>query len=103
MVKSNGRTIILMIDEIDYIEAASNYLRVRAGKSAHLIRERLSQLEARLDPEKFARIHRSTIVNIERIKEMHPLFNGDQVLILHDGTQLMMSRSYREKLLSLLE
>jgi two-component system LytT family response regulator len=103
MVKSHGHTIIIMTDEIDYIEAASNYLRVRAGKSAYLIRDRLSQLEARLDPEKFARIHRSTIVNIERIKEMHPLFNGDQVLLLHDSTKLIMSRRYREKLLSLLE
>ena len=103
IVKSSGRTIILTADEIDYVEAAGNYLRLRAGKAAHFIRDRLGQLEKKLDPEKFARIHRSTIVNIERIKEMHPLFNGDQMVILHDGTKLTMSRRYRDKLLSLLE
>lgn len=103
LVKSAGRTIFLAIDEIDYIETAGNYLRLKSGKEAHLIRERLSHLQTRLDPEKFARIHRSTIVNIERIKEMYPLFNGDQMIILHDGTQLTMSRNYRDKLLSMVE
>lgn len=103
LVKSGGHTIFLAIDEIDYIETAGNYLRLKSGKESHLIRERLSHLQNRLDPEKFARIHRSTIVNIERIKEMYPLFNGDQMIILRDGTQLTMSRNYRDKLLSLIE
>jgi two-component system LytT family response regulator len=103
MVKSAGRTVFLTIDEIDYVETAGNYLRLKSGKESHLIRERLSYLQNRLNPEKFVRIHRSTIVNIERIKEMYPLFNGDQMIILHDGTQLTMSRNYREKLLALIE
>jgi two-component system, LytTR family, response regulator len=102
-VKSAGRTVILATDEIDYVESAGNYLRLKVGKDAHLIRESLSRLEEKLDPEKFVRIHRSTIVNVDRIKEMHPLFNGDQVITLHDGTRLTMSRTYREKLFSLLE
>lgn len=101
-IKSSGRTVLLATDEIDYVEGAGNYLRLKAGKKMHLIRDRLSRVEERLDPEKFVRIHRSTIVNVERIKELRPLFNGDQALTLHDGTRLTMSRSYREKLLSLL-
>lgn len=101
-VKSLGRTLILPAEEIDYIETAGNYLRLQAGKSSYLIRESLSAFEAQLDPEVFARIHRSTIVNLERIREMHPLFNGDQTIILRDGTKLTMSRSYRDRLLSLL-
>ena len=103
VVKASGRTMVLLTAEIDYIEAAGNYLRIRIGKSEYLIRDRLSSLESKLDPEKFTRIHRSTIVNVERIKEMHPLFNGDQMLILDKGSQLTMSRNYRDKLLSLLE
>lgn len=102
-VKTTGRTIFLLTDEIDWIESAGNYLKLHAGRDSHLIRERMSQLEMRLDPEKFVRIHRSTLVNIDRIKEMQPLFNGDQLITLRDGKQLTMSRSYRDKLLALLE
>jgi two-component system LytT family response regulator len=68
-----------------------------------MIRERMSQLEAKLDPLKFVRIHRTTIVNVDRIKEMNPLFNGDQLITLRDGRQLTMSRTYRDNLRSLLE
>lgn len=103
VVKSAGRTMILPIDSVDYIQAAGNYLQLHMGKTSHLIRERLSHFETKVDPDKFIRIHRSTIVNIERIKEMHPLFNGDQTVVLHDGTRLTMSRSYRERLLEILE
>jgi|SRR5947209_3528827 len=102
-VKTAGRTVILATDEIDWIGTAGNYLRLHAGRETHLIRDRMSQLESRLDPKQFARVHRSIIVNVDRVKEMHPLFNGDQVLILRDGTQLTMSRTYRDKLLTLLE
>jgi two-component system LytT family response regulator len=101
-VKSSGHTLILPAEEIDFIETAGNYLRLQSGKSSYLIRESLSAFEAQLDPELFARIHRSTVVNLERIKELHPLFNGDQTIILRDGTRLTMSRSYRDRLLSLL-
>ena len=103
VVKSSGRTVVLLTAEIDYIEGAGNYLRIKLGKSEYLIRERLGNLENQLDPEKFIRIHRSTIVNVERIKELHPLFNGDQMIILDNGAKLTMSRNYRDKLLSLLE
>jgi two-component system, LytTR family, response regulator len=102
-VKSSGATVILSADEIDFVEGAGNYLRLRAAGETHLIRDRLSQLETKLDPAKFARIHRSTIVNVERIKKMSPLFNGDQLVILRDGTRLTMSRRYRENLSSLLQ
>ena len=101
-VKSSGHMLILPAEEIDFIETAGNYLRLQVGKSSYLIRERLSAFEPQLDPQVFARIHRSTIVNLERIKELHPLFNGDQTIILRNGTKLTMSRSYRHRLLSLL-
>jgi two-component system LytT family response regulator len=101
-VKSSGHTLILPTEEIDFVESAGNYLRLQAGRSTYLIRESLSAFEAQLDPEVFARIHRSTIVNLKRIKELHPLFNGDQTIILIDGTKLTMSRNYTDRLLSLL-
>lgn len=102
-VKTAGRTVFLLAKEIDWIESAGNYLKLHAGRESHLLRERMSQLETRLDPAKFVRIHRSTLVNIDRIREMQPLFNGDQLITLRDGKQLTMSRTYRDKLLSLLE
>jgi two-component system LytT family response regulator len=105
-IKADGRTVFLSTDDIDYIEAAGNYLRIvtsGAGTNAYMVRERISEMERRLDPAAFARVHRSTIVNISRIKEMHPLFNGDQSLILTDGTRLTLSRTYREQLLKQLD
>ena len=101
-IKADGRTVFLSVDDIDYIEAAGNYLRIVTsgdGTTAYMVRDRISDMERRLDPAAFARVHRSTIVNISRIKEMHPLFNGDQLLILTNGTQLTLSRTYRERLL----
>jgi two-component system LytT family response regulator len=105
-IKADGRTVFLPTDDIDYIEAAGNYLRIvtsGGGTNAYMIRDRISEMERRLDPVAFARVHRSTIVNISRIKEMHPLFNGDQSLILTDGTRLTLSRTYREQLLKQLD
>jgi two-component system LytT family response regulator len=101
-IKADGKTVFVPVDEIDYVEAAGNYVRIQAGADAHLVRERLSQMEATLPPDLFARIHKSTIVNIERVREMHPLFNGDQTLVLRGGKQLTLSRTYRVKFLSLL-
>jgi two-component system LytT family response regulator len=98
VVKSGGRLFFLRADEIDWIEAAGNYVRVHAGKDAHLLRETMNAIEARLDQKMFLRIHRSRIVNMERVKELHPWFNGDYAVILRDGTKLMLSRGYREKL-----
>lgn len=101
-VKERGKIIFVPIDELDFIEAQGNYLELDRGASSHLIRMRLHQLEAKLDPNKFVRIHRSTIVNIDRIKEMHPLFNGDQTVIMQSGKKLTMTRNYRDKLKTLL-
>lgn len=86
--------------EIDWVGAADNYLEVHAGRETHLIRETMCQLESRLHPAKFARVHRSTLVNVDRVRELRPLFNKDHVLVLRDGTQLTVSRTYYEKLLS---
>lgn len=98
IVKTGGRLFFLRADEIDWIEAAGNYVRIHVGKDAHLLRETMNSIEARLDPKLFLRIHRSRIVNMERVKELHPWFNGDYAVILRDGTKLMLSRGYRDKL-----
>jgi two-component system, LytTR family, response regulator len=101
-VKERGKIIFVPIDEIDFIEAQGNYLELDRGDCSHLIRMRLHQLEAKLNPDKFVRIHRSTIVNIDRIREMQPLFNGDQTVIMQSGKKLTMTRNYRDKLKFLL-
>jgi two-component system LytT family response regulator len=98
VVKSGGRLFFLRADEIDWIEAAGNYVRLHLGSEAHLLRETMNSIEARLNPELFFRIHRSHIVNIERIKELQPWFNGEYVVILRNGAKLTLSRGYREKL-----
>lgn len=103
VIKSVGRVFFLKTEEIDWIESSGNYVRLHAGGEAHLLRETMNRLAAKLDPDKHLRIHRSTIVNIERIKELQPLFSGDYVVILRDGTQLTLSRSYRDKLLELFD
>ena len=99
VVKSGGRVVFLRVEEIDGVEAADNYVRIHAGRESHLIRETLQSLEGRLNPEKFLRIHRSTLVNVDRIRELQPIFHGDYLVKLNDGTELTLSRSYREKLL----
>ena len=97
IIKSEGRIFFLKVDEIDWIEAAGNYLTLHAGKDNHLLRETMNCMETKLDPDRFFRIHRSTIVNIERIKEIHPMFNGEYVIILKNNKELNLSRKYREK------
>ena len=97
MIKASGRVLFLKAEEVDWIAADDYYVKLHAGRKTHMLRETLSDLETRLDPEKFIRIHRSTIVNIERIKELHPHFNGEYLVILQDGTELKLSRSRREQ------
>lgn len=97
-LKSGGRVSFLKAEEIDWIEGEGNYARLHVNKQSHLIRETMNQLEAKLDPARFLRIHRSTIVNTERIKEIQPLFNGAYGVQLKDGTRLTLSRGYRERL-----
>jgi two-component system LytT family response regulator len=98
VIKSGGRVFFVRADEIDWIEAAGNYVKLHVGSEGHLFRETMNALESRLDPDTFFRIHRSHIVNIERVKELQPWFNGEYVVFLRDGTRLTLSRGYREKL-----
>jgi two-component system LytT family response regulator len=98
VVKSGGRLFFLRADEIDWVEAAGNYVRLHVGPSSHLLRETMNAIEGRLDPEKFFRIHRSRIVNMERIQELQPWLNGEYAVLLRTGTRLTLSRGYREKL-----
>lgn len=102
-VKLPDRLLLVPVADVDWIESAGNYVRLHAGRETHLVRETLSRLEARLDARRFVRIHRSTLVNIERIHELRPLFNGDHKVVLHDGTQLSLSRSYAPDMLARLE
>jgi two-component system LytT family response regulator len=101
-IKLTGHTILLPTDEIDWIESYGNYLKVHAGRESHLIRGTMQSLEVKLDPETFVRVHRSAIVNIEKIKEIYPRSNGDQDLVLQNGQQLMLSRKYRDRFLAAL-
>lgn len=98
MIRSGGRLFFLRTDEIDWIEADGNYVRVHAGGASHQLRETITRLETQLDPTRFLRIHRSTIVNLDRVREIQPLFHGEHRVLLQDGTELTMSRGYRDRL-----
>jgi two-component system LytT family response regulator len=98
VIKASGRIYFLETTEIDWIEAEGNYVSVHCAKKSHLLRETISSLEAQLDPKKFLRIHRSSIVRIDRIQELQPWFHGEYRIILQNGTQLTLSRNYRDKL-----
>jgi two-component system, LytTR family, response regulator len=98
VVKSGGRVFFLRTDQIDWIEAAGNYVRLHLAEDSHLFRETMNNMEARLDVRRFVRIHRSRIVNTDRIKELQPWFNGEYVVVLQNGARLTLSRGYREKL-----
>lgn len=103
VIKSSGRVVFLKVDDIDWIDAAGNYVKLHAGGESHLLRETMSRLEERLDGTKFIRIHRSTIVNIECIKELQQQFHGDYLVVLKSGQRLTLSRSYREKIQQMLD
>ena len=92
---AQGRLSLVTVDEIEWIEGADNYVRLHTGSGAHLLRETLRNLESRLDPACFARVHRSTIVNLSRVKEMLALPSGDYTVVLEGGTRLTLSRGYR--------
>jgi two-component system LytT family response regulator len=98
MVKARGKIEFLRTVEIDWIEAEGNYVRLHANKRGFLIREKISTLEERLDPDLFIRVHRSTIVNLDRVTELRPLPSGDCIILLRDATELKLSRGYRHKL-----
>lgn len=98
MIKSKGRIIFLRADDIDWVETIGNYVRLHVGRESHLMRETMGGMEAKLEPQKFLRIHRSTIVNLDRVKELQPWAKGEYVVIMRDGVRLNMSRRYRERL-----
>jgi two-component system LytT family response regulator len=98
VVKNAGRVIFVRIDEIDWIEAADYYVRLHVARKSHLLRETMSALEEQLDPARFFRVHRSAIVNLDRLVEIQPYFHGEHVLVLQDGSKLKLSRSRKEKL-----
>lgn len=98
VVKTGGRVFFLETQEIDWIEAEGNYVSIHTHAKSHLLRDTISGLETRLDPRKFVRVHRSTIIQINRIQELQPWTHGDYYIILRDGTRLAASRNYRENL-----
>lgn len=98
VIKTGDRVLLARTTDIDWIEAANYYAKVHVGPETHLVRESLNRFEMRLDPGRFARIHRSTIVNLDRVKELRPWFHGAYVVIIEDGTELKMSRGQRLKL-----
>ena len=98
IVREAGRITFLRPDEIDWIEGEGNYLRLHVGKDSYLLRETMHAAETRLIPKGFLRVAKSAMINLERVKEWQPLFHGDSVLILKDGTRLTVSRVYREQL-----
>ncbi|HWQ33598.1 MAG TPA: LytTR family DNA-binding domain-containing protein [Blastocatellia bacterium] len=102
IVRSAGRISFIPTDEIDWIEAEGCYARLHTGERSHLLRETLSHLEARLDPQRFLHIHRSTIINLARLRELQPHSHGEYTVILSNGTHLRLSHSCRDKLQLLL-
>jgi two-component system LytT family response regulator len=97
VMKDDRKIWFISVDAIDWIEADGKYVLIHTGKESHLLRESLTALETKLNPKKFTRIHRSSIVNIERIKELQPWFHGDYRIVLSTGKELILSRTYRKK------
>jgi two-component system LytT family response regulator len=102
VIRSGGRLFLVPSEEVDWIGAEGNYARIHAGKQTHLVRETLSDLERRLDGCRFLRIHKSTIVNADRIREIQPTVNGAHLVLLRDGSRLTWSRGYRSRLKDLI-
>ncbi len=98
MVRRDQRTTFVRLADVQWIESSGNYVILHAGRERHEIRETLSALESRLDPRRFTRIHRRLIVALEAIRELQPWFGGDQIMILHDGSKLRVSRTHRASL-----
>jgi two-component system LytT family response regulator len=94
--KDGSKVVVLGADEIDWIDAAGDYMCIHAAGKTHIIRETMKTLEQRLDPTRFQRVHRSAIVNVKKVKELHPHSNGEYFLVLEGGAELKLSRSYKE-------
>jgi two-component system LytT family response regulator len=102
-IRSGGRVIFLPVEEIDWLEAADNYVKIHAGDETHLVRQTLQSMEASLPPATFIRIHRSAVINVSRIREIQPWFGGEYVVSLRGGTKVYTSRRYRARLQALME
>lgn len=98
LIKVDGRITFLNTHEIDWIEADDKYVHLHTSSGKRMVRQTLAAMEEQLDPQRFLRIHRSAIVNTDRIKELQPLFNGEHSLLLDNGAKLTLSRSYKDKL-----
>ena len=98
VVKASGRVYFVRTADIDWCEAAGNYVSLHVGGQSHLVRDTMGHLETELDARQFLRIHRSTIVNVDRIQELRSSFNGEHVVLLRDGARLTLSRGYRDAL-----
>jgi two-component system LytT family response regulator len=101
LVKSNGHLLIVHTNDIDWIEAWGDYVRLHCKGKTHIVHQKVSDVELRLDPKQFLRIGRSAIVNVDRIKELEPLNHGNYIVSLNDNTQLNLSRNYRDRLIAL--
>jgi len=95
-IRNGDRTTFVKTSQIDYAESAGNYVVLHVGKENHVVRETLTALEEKLDPRKFARVNRSTLVNLEQNKEIQPLFKVEHAVLLHNGKQLSLTRGVRE-------
>jgi two-component system LytT family response regulator len=103
VINHKDRLIVISVKEVDSVTAYGNYLKVHTKGKTYMLRDTISNLSQRLDPEVFLRIHRSTIVNAERIKEFQPMFGGQYSVILKDGSEFVLSRNYRKEILSRFE
>jgi two-component system, LytTR family, response regulator len=103
IVTYNNRLIIIPASDVEWVETYGNYLKIHTAGKTHLMRETMNNLMERLDPEKFFRIHRSTLVNLDCIKELQPMFGGQYTVVMHDGTELTLSRNYRKAFLDKFE
>ncbi len=98
VIRTSGRLLFVQLADIDWIEAADNYVCIHAGGKSHMLSEKISALEERLDQRRFIRVHRSRMVNLDKVREVHPMFNGDYVFLLRDGTEISSGRNYRDRL-----
>ena len=101
-IRRGGGIVFVELDDVDWIEAADYCVRIHVGGRFHLLREPLRELEARLDPRRFFRVHRSAIVNLTRVRELQPHFHGDGIVVMQDGASLRVSRAPRARLHQLL-
>jgi two-component system LytT family response regulator len=102
LLKSSGEIIFLKTSEIDWVEAEGDYVKFHVAGRSHLMRGTMAGLEAQLDPARFIRIHRSTIVNADRLRKLSPSFEGEYAVVLNDGTKLRLSRGYQDRIRALL-